>query len=57
MKQNEIDMKQNEIDMKQYLPLHLHIHIGHIKLPHSISEILYVIFNLVYAHTDLLDFI
>ena len=57
MKQNEIDMKQNEIDMKQYLPLHLHIHIGHIKLPHSVSEILYVIFNLAYAHTDLLDFI
>ena len=36
--------------------LHLHIHVEHIKQPQSISKILYVIFKLTYAHTDLLNF-
>ena len=36
--------------------LHLHIHVRHIEQPKSISEILYVIFKLTYAHTDLLNF-
>ena len=36
--------------------LHLHIHVGYIKQPQSISEILYAVFKLTYGHTDLLDF-
>ena len=36
--------------------LHLHIHVEHIKQSQSISKILYVIFKLTYAHTDLLNF-
>ena len=33
----------------------MHIQFGHNKQPQSISQILYVIFKLTYAHTDLLD--
>ena len=34
----------------------IRIHIGYIKQPQSISEILYAVFKLTYGHTDLLDF-
>ena len=45
-----------KITKKEYVRLHLHIHVGHIKQPRSISEILYGIFKLTYAHTDPLNF-
>ena len=49
--------KQNKEAIKsEYVRLHLHIHVGHIKQPQSISEILYVVFRLTYAHTYLLGF-
>ena len=54
---NEKKKKQTNKTIKnEYVQLHLHIHVGHIKQPQSISEILYVIFKLTYAHTDLLNF-
>ena len=41
----------------EYVWLHQHIHVEHIKQPQPISEILYVVFKLTYADTDLLNFI
>ena len=44
--------KQNKEAIKsEYVRLHLHIHVGHIKQPQSIS-----IFEFTNAHTDLLNF-
>ena len=40
----------------EYVRLHLHIQVGYVKQQQSVSEILYVVFKLTYAHTDLLDF-
>ena len=54
-KKNKTTNKTETIKNK-YLWLHLHIHVGHVKQPQSISEILYVIFKLTYPHTDLLNF-
>ena len=40
----------------EYVRLHLHIHIGYIKQPQSIFEIIFVVFKLTFEHNDLLDF-
>ena len=40
----------------EYVRLHLHIDVGYIKQPQSISEILSVVCKLTYGRTDLLDF-